>query len=62
MFPVKILMKRNRTDWLLMVISGNNLMINFMAAMVRWQALSDLYREKYSSPHLRLHPGAEVYH
>ncbi len=33
---------------------GNNLMINFMAAMVRWQALSDLYREKYSSPHLRL--------
>ena len=38
MFPVKILMKRNRTDWLLMVISGNNLMINFMATIVRWQA------------------------
>lgn len=33
MFPVKILMKRNRTDWLLMVISGNNLMINFMATL-----------------------------
>ena len=28
-----------------------------MAAMVRWQALSDLYREKYSSPHLRLCRG-----
>ena len=27
-------------------------MINFMAAMVRWQALSDLYRKKYGSPHL----------
>ncbi len=38
MFPVKILMKRNLTDWLLMVISGNNLMINFMATIVRWQA------------------------
>ncbi|AHE58918.1 hypothetical protein EAKF1_ch1015 [Escherichia albertii KF1] len=37
-------------------------MINFMAAMVRWQVLTDLFREKYSSPHLRLHPGAEVYH
>ena len=33
MFPVKILKKRNRTDWLLMVISGNNLMINFMATI-----------------------------
>jgi hypothetical protein len=38
MFPVRILIKRKRTDWLLMVISGNNLMINFMAAMVLWQA------------------------
>ena len=30
----EILIKRKRTDWLLMVISGNNLMINFMAVFV----------------------------
>ncbi len=30
----RILIKRKRTDWLLMVISGNNLMINFMAVFV----------------------------
>ncbi len=37
MFPVKILMKRNRTDWLDGDF-GNNLMINFIATIVRWQA------------------------
>ncbi|WP_313287446.1 hypothetical protein, partial [Leclercia sp.] len=49
-------------DWLLMVISGNNLMINFMAAMFLWQAFK-LVMEKYSSPfNRRLLPGAQVYH
>jgi hypothetical protein len=47
MFPVKILMKRNLTDWLLMVISGNNLMINFMATIVRWQARRGFKQKLY---------------
>lgn len=53
MFPVKILMKRNRTDWLLMVISGNNLMINFIATIVRWQA-----RRGYKQSCKAAHTGA----